>query len=362
MTISSNPVRLPRYKRAEADVSLAITPRDLQILATIESFRLLDSAHILALTHGSDQGILRRLQKLYHAGLLDRLSPRFTPGGGSDKMIYAITNKGISTLQKEGLLKEVSATDRNAQNRDLHDFSIQHRLLVSHIRAMFMLACQADRSSQSRENLGNDHAMFSSVCQAKQPPQENSLAQQHLPGKPPAGAHALSFLFWKEGRELQDSIEVALPSRYARIPVAPDGFFGLQDAQGRRAHFAIEADRGTMSLKRFTLKLQAYAAWRREKQQEAKWGIKNFRVLTVTTSATRRRNLVEAAAAAEDVCRDARMFLFAAEDDLPLSSPESVFTKIWTMTGSGEEQALFRESIAKNPLPRGDHSPTVAPM
>ena len=367
MTAAPIAVRLPRFKRVGADVSLEITPRDLQILRAVESCRLLDSDHIRALTRGSDQGILRRLQKLYHGGLLDRLRPRRVQGGGSESMIYAITNKGIATLQKEGLLKEASATDRNAQNRDLHDFSIQHRLLVSHIRAMFMLACQADCGSRSPENSGNHHATFSSVCQAqphaqaKQPPQGKSSAQQHQPENSPADAHALSFLFWKEGRQLQDSIEVALPSRYARIPVAPDGFLALGDAQGRRSHLLIEADRGTMSLKRFTLKLQAYAAWRREKRHEAKLGIKNFRVLTVTSSAARRRNLAEAAAAEEDIRRDARMFLFAAETDLPLSSPESVFTKVWTMPGLDEAQALFRESIANNSLPKGDNPPAVAP-
>ena len=35
-------------------------------------------------------------------------------------------------------------------------------------------------------------------------------------------------------------IEVALPDTYAQLPVAPDGFFALQDAKGR-LHFCVEA-------------------------------------------------------------------------------------------------------------------------
>ncbi len=130
----------------------------------------------------------------------------------------------------------------------------------------------------------------------------------------------IEFLFWREGRELQDSIEVALPETYARIPVAPDGFFGLRDAKGR-LYFFDEADRGTMTVKRFTLKLMAYAAYSREKKHEEKFGIKKFRVLTVTSSAARQRNLVASAKAAENLRDLERMFLFTSEQKLPLARP-----------------------------------------
>ena len=50
-------------------------------------------------------------------------------------------------------------------------------------------------------------------------------------------------LFWREGRDLQDTIEVTLPEKYATVPVARDGFFGTRDARGRRLYFFVEADR-----------------------------------------------------------------------------------------------------------------------
>ncbi|MDT8067956.1 MAG: replication-relaxation family protein [Terriglobia bacterium] len=291
--------RLPRYRRAPEDLSCSLTLRDLEILGVTESFRLVTSEHIQALTAGSGQGVLRRLQKLFHAGYLDRLQPRAPYGSGSAKMVYAITNKGIRTLEESGELKRRSSTDWNAQNRTLHDFSIRHTLLVSEIRAAV------------------------------------TAASRHNPG--------LKLLYWKEGRQLYDSVEVALPDGYAHIPVAPDAFFGLQDAQGKM-HFFLEADRGTMTLKRFVRKLKAYAAYHRQKRQQDKFGIRYFRVLTVTSSVERAGNLAKAAKAEDDIRQLGRMFLFTSDDGLSLSDPESISKKIWSSLESPDRCSILGET------------------
>jgi hypothetical protein len=290
------PKRLPRYKRAPTQVPSVLTRRDLDIIHTVQSFRLLTSAHIQSLAAGSNQGVLRRLQKLFHAGYLDRLSPRTRYGEGTAKMVYAVTNKGILQLQKAGLIEQPPKTDLNFQNRSLHDFSIGHTLLISHIRAVLTLACK-------------------------------HRADMRL-------------LFWKEGRSLQDSIEVALPAGYQRIPVAPDAYFALQDAQGR-SNFFHEADRGTMTTKRFHLKLKAYAAYWQEKKHQDKFGIKKYRVLVVTTGAMRAANLAAAVANDPDLKALARMFLFTHESMLTLGEPESVFKKIWTIPGNAEPHSIL---------------------
>ena len=133
----------PPLPAAPREVHFALTPRDLEILQIVESFRLLTSAHIEALVRGSNQGILRRLQKLFHGGYVDRLPPPRNDGGGSAKMIYAITNRGFRELQKAGLIEDRTKTDWNAQNRDLGDLFIPHTLLVSHFRAVLEAACRA---------------------------------------------------------------------------------------------------------------------------------------------------------------------------------------------------------------------------
>ncbi len=300
---TTTPTRLPRYKRTQREVACILTGRDLEILALVESFRLASSEHVQALVEGSNQNILRRLQKLFHRGYLDRIRQELVEDGGSSKMVYAITNKGIRELQKAGKLDERTATDWNAQNRGLHDLSIRHTLLISHI-----------------------HAVFAALCRT----------------------HPDVRLFWRdEGRDISDAIEVSLPEGYTRVPVAPDAFFRLEDPKGR-AHFFLEADRGTMTLKRFMLKLKAYSAYWREGRQRERFGIRYFRVLTVTTSKDRAANLVAAAEADENVRALGRLFLFTSEDALRLDRPESAFENIWTMPGSKETHAILAGPSSNN--------------
>src|SRR5262245_16408142 len=64
-----------------------------------------------------------------------------------------------------------------------------------------------------------------------------------------------------------------LQARYAHLPVAADSFFSIRDARGR-THYFLEADRGTMPLKRFTRKLIAYAAYDKAEKHQDKFGIR----------------------------------------------------------------------------------------
>ena len=107
-----------------------------------------------------------------------------------------------------------------------------------------------------------------------------------------------------------------------------------------------------MTLKRFTRKLKAYAAYFREKKHEEKFGITFFRVLTVTSSGERRRNLIASAEAAEDLRRLKKMFLFTSKENLSLARPESMFEKTWTAPGSTEPQLLFGQALSENPTPK----------
>src|SRR5437879_5732830 len=142
-TVITKPERLPRYRRAQRQGGFVLTARDLEILKTVQSYRLATSAHLQALVSGSDQHILRRLQKLFHAGHLDRLTPRPTYREGSAKMVYAITNNGFRELQKAGLIEEPTTTDWNDKNRRIQDLAINHTLLITHVRAVLACACRS---------------------------------------------------------------------------------------------------------------------------------------------------------------------------------------------------------------------------
>ena len=63
-------------------------------------------------------------------------------------VVYAITNQGVRTLQKAGLVEEPTATDWNFQNRSLHDLSIHHTLLIAHIRTVLTAACNTSAGTR----------------------------------------------------------------------------------------------------------------------------------------------------------------------------------------------------------------------
>src|SRR5689334_18036649 len=127
--------RLPRFERAQGALELHLTDRDInEILAVVYVLRLSNSDQIQALATGSKQQILRRLQKLFHTGLLDRITPRLNYRVGSEPIVYAITNAGIQTLENEGIVKSFPQTDYNHKNRTIGEPFIRHTLLVSQFR------------------------------------------------------------------------------------------------------------------------------------------------------------------------------------------------------------------------------------
>jgi hypothetical protein len=217
--------------------------------------------------------------------------------------------------------------------------------------ATFSKPRQLTPGSGSRGSASTSHATLLRDCQVNQDQDQNQNQD----------SNNLEFLFWREGREIYDTIEVALPTKYAQLPVAPDGFFATRDAQGR-THYFVEADRGTMTLKRFTQKLLAYAAYCKTKRHTEKFKIRHFRVLTVTSSALRCENLTRAAAATPDVRDLARMFLFTSEEKLALACPESVFEKIWTMPGLEAPCSILGKAESRNSIPKGDNQPTVGTL
>ena len=130
-----------------------------------------------------------------------------------------------------------------------------------------------------------------------------------------------------------------------KLGVVPDRVFALeypdQNGQCKRAYFFLEADRGTMPVKRRTFsqtsfyrKLLAYEATWTQKIHQRNLGINRFRVLTVTTSAARVKSLVDACSQLE---RGHGLFLFA--DRTILSG--DILSSIWQTGKPGETGSLL---------------------
>jgi len=99
-----NSPRLPRFKRTCARIApLRLTERDRAIVRLVHRYRFLRSSQIASLVGINSQGLLRRLQLLYHLGFLER--PRaqidYYHRGGSREMVYGLGSKGTSLLKQE---------------------------------------------------------------------------------------------------------------------------------------------------------------------------------------------------------------------------------------------------------------------
>jgi DNA-binding Lrp family transcriptional regulator len=271
--------RLPRFKRAPTVAPLQLTKRDRDIIRLVHRHRFLSSSQIVALMGGSQQQLLRRLKLLYHHGYVERprVQLQYYERGGSKSIAYGLGNKG-GTLLKQELGIAVHHDSWGEKNHVIGRVYLEHTLLVADVMVAIELACRKH---------GGVRLLY-----------ENQLA---LPLKhQPFGWRVKIQNGWNLG-------------------VVPDRVFALEfpDASGRnqRAYFFLEADRGTMPVKRSNLlqtsfyrKLLAYEATWTQKIHQRNLGIHRFRVLTVTTIVGRVKSLVEACSQLE---RGHGLFLFA---------------------------------------------------
>ena len=132
-----------------------------------------------------------------------------------------------------------------------------------------------------------------------------------------------------------------------KLGLIPDRVFAFefpdQTGETERAYFFLEADRGTMPVKRrklsqtsFFRKLLAYEATWSQSLHQSKFGFHRFRVLTVTTSAARVDSLVEACSQLKS---GHGLFLFA--DRTILENPGFLFSPLWKTGRMGEMTGLL---------------------
>ncbi|MEJ0091331.1 MAG: replication-relaxation family protein [Limisphaerales bacterium] len=270
--------RLPRFNRVLPITHLQPRDIDPQLIRLIYRFRFLRSDQIVTLIGGSKQRILRRLQLLYHNGYLER--PRsqlqYYERGGSRSIVYGLGNKGAALLKQLGL--SVDPVSWSEKNNAIGRVYLEHALFVSDVMVALEFACR-------------NHGGIKLIHQ-----HELALPWQRQPFR------------WR--------VKI---SNGLKLGVIPDRVFAFEflDASGKtqRVHYFLEADRGTMPVKRknlsqtsFFRKLLAYEATWIQKIHQRQLGIDRFRVLTVTTIPGRVKSLVEACA---ELKRGHGLFLFA---------------------------------------------------
>ena len=296
---------IPRFNRIVTVTSIQLTELDLIIIQLIHRHRFLRFDQLHRLLGGSAQQLSRRLQRLYHAGYLER--PRaqleYYHRHGNQPIAYGLGNKA-------GSLLDLQPPEWGEKNRAVGRMYLAHALLVSEFMVSLELACRRHGIRLLYED-------------------ELGLPVPHP-------------LQWRV--KLRDG---------TKLGAVPDRVFALEypDSAGQmqRAYFFLEADRGTMPVIRRNLtqtsiyrKLLAYEATWTNKVHQRHLGIPRFRVLTVTPSADRVQSMLAACAQLQ---RGHGLFLFADQSVLQ----QDLLSAVWLCGKDGPRSALVDLPDPANP-------------
>ncbi len=259
----------PRFERA-VPPHFQLTDRDIEIIRHIAEYRFLRSTHLSELLKAPHKKICERLSHLYHAGFLDRPRAQIEyhhKGGGSQPIVYAVSNRGAG-LFREYRGREQRQYDWQSKNRNAGHIFLNHALAISNFRVALRLAIQ------QRTDL-------------------TLLDGEELLATLPAATREAATPWGWNVRVLNAGV--------ADIAVIPDYAFALRDAHGKQRSYLVEIDRGTMPVERSSLdqtsvmrKLLAYEAGRQQQLHQSRFAWKNFRVLFITSTAERVRNIEQA--------------------------------------------------------------------
>lgn len=268
-----------RFIRNPEHKPFRIQPKDLQLLKLLADYRFLTTYQILALQPRGIRNLRRRLQFMFHSGLVDRPPMQHHYLQPQGPIVYGLGKKGADLLA-EKLEMQRGKIDWQAKNREARFPYIEHTLMISNFRATLFLALRHTKNTD--------------------------------------------LITWRQGPEIKAF--VLLDGQ--RVAVIPDGFFSIEQ-DGRQSHFFLEVDRSTMSQRRLLRKMQAYWQWWKDGGHLKSLGIPRFRVLTLTVSEKRKENLRKLARDADERKQGSPMFLFACEKQFSLGKPQSILRPIW---------------------------------
>ncbi len=269
---------------------------------------------LAALDGGSEQTVSRELLALwenqYVERLLGQIDSRFLYKG-SLPIVYGLSRKGAQLLRKYGHHVGRRVLDGIDKERDAGWRFIEHRVEISDFIVKLELAVRA------RADIG-------------------ILQRSEIVEVSPKTTR---------DRRVRLSAKVRTDHGMRVLSVDPDELFGLRFlATEEESYFALERDRGEMPVERYSRKDQTYFAKKMVIYYEAnragehlrEFGIPNFRVATVTTTARRVEQMIEALKEMTGG-RGSNMFLFIDDASLAQNNP---LEALWT-TGKGERIRLL---------------------
>jgi hypothetical protein len=275
---------------------MRLTVRDLKTIEAIWQYRVMSQAqiHKLLYTDLDSSVVKRRLYRLYHNGFVAR---QFLPVRGGllhSPILYTLDKRGAELLQKHGF----TVSWKHDNNRVGSTF-LDHALAISDVRIAFAQACAAQKVS-----LLTWHG-------------ESQMKHQY---------DRVKISSSPAGEPIRD------------VAVIPDSAFTLQLPRGashKTAHFFLELDRGTMSLKRFKRKVEAYLAYLDTGAYTKRYSTKSLRILTVTENMTRLAHLKRVTEQAGGRSR----FWFTTRAEIQRQNALS--QPLWRVAGRTEASAIL---------------------
>lgn len=276
------PRRQSKDRRLKSPPNMRLMPRDIEVLKAVYEYRVLTHSQLTQLIFSNNHPSIatKRLYTLFHNGYLERLFLPVRGGVAVSPTLYLLGKKGADELSLCGeYLNFYWAKD----HLKVGTLFLSHSLAISEFRLKITLACRM------------------------------------------AG---ISILEWQGEGALKkdyDRVTVTSSSGVSRqFPIIPDGYFVLQTTKGKR-HFVLELDRGTMEGKRFKAKVEGYTAYFESGAYKERYGTKSLRVLTVTETQRRMKNLKVITERAGGKSR----FWFASLDTL---TAENILTNaVWSI-------------------------------
>jgi hypothetical protein len=271
-----------------------ITERDLDILATVDSYRFLTTRQIERLFFGSSSHACRRLFLLWQNRLLERLFQPVVAFEGSSSAIYALAAAGAKLLEERRGVDPASLQPITQSKARRSAYFLDHTLRRNDFRICLELAC---RDSED-----------------------------------------LELLFWRQRKEeIRDAIFLRTrPGQSRRVPLVADGFFGLRVGE-KRFYFLVEIDRGTETVGHVSRKLKGYYTWWKERGHEKRFAVTNIRILVVTTKEKRHENLVQAAYSVREERRGTGLIWLTTDEHATLDDPGRVLDRIWQKAKAGDD-------------------------
>jgi hypothetical protein len=264
---------------------------DSEIFRLLYEYRFLRREQMSVLIGRDPKRLHRRLLKLVDAGYL---TSKKLP---QQKHIYGLAKAGQRALVEEGRAGP-DLLDKRFRLHELSEYFLKHEMMIADVHVILSLAGRSG---------------------------------------------ALKLISWREGRGLHDSVTVAGHDGVEKSPFRPDAFFALKDSRRNEGqdlmHFFLEADRSRENHPDFGEKIPVYWHYLQQGLHEKQFGIKSFRMITVTITDERARKLAKCVA--ELVPQGAwKYFLFTSCKNFSLDNPAPIFDDICLRPGGSETDHL----------------------